>query len=503
MPPQVDHPTPPGTLTSAAVSKGWRTFLLPAICCLLVVIVYAGFLRTGSWTTRPNVANDYFTDYYDQLATSFLHGQLSLEAKPEPALLALSNPYAPEERKGISFPLDVSLHGGKYYLYFGPVPAILLLLPKALIPGQIGDQYLVFLFATGIFLLETLFIVDIWRRFFPDLSPAIVTASTILVGLVSPFTWILRQPNIYNAVILSGQLCFLAGLYAAFEALDGKSVATWKLVLAGIFWAAAVGSRITQILPVGLMAALVVARLIGKYRGQQNASSRVIRGMLAYGLPLALGLAALGWYNWARFGSIIETGIAYQLSGFPLQTYGQSMFSPAYVVQNLYNYLLNPPKPTDAFPYLRPNNGFARRSVVEWIRLPKIYWSQDVSGLIYTAPFIVFAILPAIEVLRSWLHRTRSEDGRGSLRWLTVSLSGSFLASIAFFLAFFWVAERYLGDFLPALLLLSVIGFWQAIGFLKGRSWGRVLSAAFAVGLIGVSVIVSNLLALAVNTLVP
>jgi hypothetical protein len=413
--------------------------------------------------------------------------------------VALSNPYSPEERAGISFPLDVSLYEGKYYLYFGPVPAILLLLPKALFPGSIGDQVLVFVFATAIFLVETLFIVRLWRQFFPGVLPGVVAASILLVGLVSPFTWILRQPNIYNAAILGGQLFFLAGLYAAFRALDDASTGTWKLVLAGVFWAATLGSRITQILPVGLMAVLLLPGLIGKFRRKPEAAAKVAVGVLAYVLPLALGMAGLGWYNWARFGSILETGIAYQLSGFPIQTYGRSMFSPTYVLQNLYNYLLNPPKPTGAFPLLRPNNGFARKSIVDWIRLPRIYWSQDVTGLVYTAPFLVFAVVPAFHVLRRWLRGSPREDGQASMRWLVGVLWGSFLAGCSFFLVFFWVAERYFADFLPALLLLSIIGFWQMLSSLKGRPLGTWFCLALGIALVGVSVVASSLLALAVS----
>lgn len=498
MPLQPDNSKHPGT-PKALVKEDRRAIVLPVICCLVVASVYVGFMTSGSWTAQQNIANDYFTTFYDQLATSFLQGHLSLEAKPDPALLALENPYSPEERQGIAFPLDVSLYQGKYYLYFGPVPAILLLLTKAILGGQIGDQYLVLMFAVGTNVVEALIILKMWLRFYPETPRPIVAASMLFVGLVSPFTWILRQPNVYNAAILGGQVFFLAGLYAAFEALDRKSMAVWQLVVTGICWAGAVGSRITQILPVGLAATLLALGLIIKQRGRRDSTRKVIRGVFGYALPLALGMAALGWYNWARFGSVFETGIAYQLSGFPIQTYNRAMWSPAYAVQNAYNYILNPPKPTEAFPYLRPNNGFAKRPIVDWIRLPKIYWSQDVTGLLYTAPFLAFAIVTVIPIFRRRPLHAPSGDEQGSLRWLIISLWGCFLASAAFFLVFFWVAERYFGDYLPAPLLLSILGFWKVLRYFQGRRLRRALTAALGLGLIGASIIVSDLLALAVN----
>ena len=64
------------------------------------------------------------------LATAFEHGSFSLEAKPNPALLALPDPYDPSARAGINYPKDFSLYKGRYYLYFGPVPALILAIFK-------------------------------------------------------------------------------------------------------------------------------------------------------------------------------------------------------------------------------------------------------------------------------------------------------------------------------------------------------------------------------------
>ncbi len=117
------HPIENGTWKSQMrkfhVSQPFQVFLLVFLCDLFVLTVYVWLISAGSWTNWPTI-----THYYDQLATSFTHGQLSLKAKPDPALLALTNPYDPNSRKGIPYPGDISLHKGKFYLVFRPGSSI-------------------------------------------------------------------------------------------------------------------------------------------------------------------------------------------------------------------------------------------------------------------------------------------------------------------------------------------------------------------------------------------
>ena len=59
-------------------------------------------------------------------------------------------------------------------------------------------------------------------------------------------------------------------------------------------------------------------------------------------LPLAIGAGLLGWYNWARFGSVLETGLRFQLSGINYLEYYNDVFSTKYVLLNLRYYLFTP-----------------------------------------------------------------------------------------------------------------------------------------------------------------
>src|SRR3990172_6126385 len=106
-------------------------FAFPAL--LLVIAVYLWFI---------SVSRDATSSYYALLATSFRQGELSLSLRPDPALLELANPYDPAARQGIKTPLDLSLYNGKFYLYWGPAPALLLSIVQTLFHGQVPDVYL-------------------------------------------------------------------------------------------------------------------------------------------------------------------------------------------------------------------------------------------------------------------------------------------------------------------------------------------------------------------------
>ena len=67
-----------------------------------------------------------YSRYYDRQADAFLAGQLSLLEAPPAALATLPNVYDVRQRSGIDYIWDASYYNGKYYLYWGPVPAWLL-----------------------------------------------------------------------------------------------------------------------------------------------------------------------------------------------------------------------------------------------------------------------------------------------------------------------------------------------------------------------------------------
>jgi hypothetical protein len=423
---------------------------------VLVLAIYVGLVSGGYWTHWPKTS-----DYYDQLATSFQHGQLALLTKPDPALLALPNPYDRNQRIGVPFLVDASLYKGRYYLYFGPMPAVLLALIKYIIPLHVADQYLVFVFIAGIFLLQSFLLIKIRRRFFSSLPSWMDTLAILAAGLIGPFTRMLVHPWIYEAALSGAQFFFLAGFSSAYLAFEKERADARWLSAAGIFWACAAATRATQLFAIAFMVLLILVWILRTAIHSKDFAAS-IKPIGALTLPLALAGVALAWYNYARFDSIFEFGLYYQLA-YNLQSFYHTMFLRGYIPQNLYNYFFNPFLLSNKFPFLIPITG-DKSPLVSFYNLPKPYVIDGVvTGLMYASPFIVFAILPPVFLAARWTKgkKITPNDREDSFRWITASLIGSFLATFIPLMMFFYVATRYEADFMPSLTLLALIGFWE------------------------------------------
>ena len=493
MPPQSESNAPIGPRHHFPARRSSRPLILVALSNLLVLTIYVWLISVGTWIHWPG-----HWSLYDALATAFRHGQLALMEKPDPALVALPDPFNPATRQGIPSPQDISLYNGRFYSYFGPVPALILAIVKFFVAGTIGDQYLVFAFSSGIFLLLSYMIVVIRRSFFADISDWALVPVILVGGLMNPFVWVVSTPSVYNAAITAGQFFFLAGFCMSFAAVRKIPVSSWQLTLSGLLWVAALGSRIVLILPIAFMA-VFIALTLALQALRAGALAKSLPPMLALIGVLAIGLGELAWYNWARFGSITETGFRYQLGGLFKQAHLGELFWPGYILQNLYNYLLNLPRVRYVFPYLTPVEGVTE-SIVAPISLPIVYRAQQMTGILYSSPLITLALLPVISILLRHPGVLIKTNEKRWFKWLVIGLGGSFLAGAAFFIAFFWAAERYLIDFLPCLFLLSVIGLWQLDQYLVSKPRARALYWVALVGLIAFTITVSILLSMNFNS---
>jgi hypothetical protein len=215
-----------------------------------------------------------------------------------------------------------------------------------------------------------------------------------------------------------------------------------------------------------------------------------------------IGAIAFGWYNWARFGSISETGFNYALAGPNLRAHLNELFLPTYSFQNLYNYFLNPFAVKQPFPFFYPLRGVVDE-IFPWQGLPEFYAAQAITGVLYAAPFTVFAVIPVVKLLKRLFNKNQeslldADPNMAIFNWITTSLTGAFLFSFLCLLMFFWAAMRYAEDFMPTLTLLSIVGFWQGYqASSQNPIKGKMYTAAGLI-LAGLSIIFGTLLAFSI-----
>jgi hypothetical protein len=478
------------TRRSIPISRTIQVNIFATTSVLLVLFSYLWFGSFGLLNHLPTI-----TAYYDKLAIAFSHGSLSLEEQPDPALLALDDPFSRSDWDGIEVPTDYSLYNGKYYLYFGPVPGVFLTVAKFMGFGTKGDQYPAFGFICGIFVVQALLLVWIWKRHFSNLPAWLVPLAIVFVGLIAPFPWILTRARFFEAASTGGQFFFLLGLHLLLSAKKDGVFSKWKLLLAGTSWALAMGSRPTQILPMGVTVLLFLLFEYGSYRTHGRIFQLVHPFIVAL-IPFAIGMSILGWYNWARFDSVFETGFSYQLAGPNIQAYHRELFSPVYVLPNLYNYLLNKPVLIEKFPLFSSTEGIGQ-SVFSSIPLHPIYYTGELTGILYSTPFVLFASILLV------LRRKRPEENifknMDSFGWAVLLFVGIFLAEFIPFVSYFWVETRFFADYMPPLAILSVTGFWKGYDLIKEKPAWRTLYIILGVSLIIISIIMGISLGLSAH----
>lgn len=475
-----------------ALREYWPAIPLVA----LVLAVYVWFVSSGTWLNW-----DSPTRYFADLARGFARGNLFAAIPVDPALLAAYEAQEPIPMDVLPGPMDLSFYGGRFYLYWGPVPALLLLVVRPIIHWRVGDLQLSFLFAAGLWVLQCVLALSIWDRWFKQLPRCLLWICILTMGLAGPVTFMLNNyqgARVYEVAVLGGQFFLLSGFLAATAAL-GPSTSWLKLLLAGGCWGLTFGTRMNLAVPVGVLVLLAVAWIV---RSEERRGAKLLR-VIALGAPLAAAVAGMAWYNWARFGSITQTGLIYQLSGsIDLRQHESELISPLYAPQNLYNYLLNPVDMRPIFPFVAAR--FASRStILPLAPVPGIYAGQQVTGMLYTAPFILFALVPVIMRRRAAQARSKRrgtvDHGDRSWIWIVLGLSLAPLAAFAFLLIYFWSAMRFLGDFMPLLLLFSSLGFWTGYRELSSRRTTRTLYVVLGSLLAAVSIISSTLIAISIN----
>jgi hypothetical protein len=483
------------------VALNHRLGLLSGACILAVFAAYVFFVSAGTWTSWPETNR-----YYDDLATALCAGHLYLDKQPPPALLDMAYPYAPGPRNNITglrealIPFtDLTYFGGRFYLYWGPAPAAILCILKLAYAAPVSDRVLVFGFLAGLLLFTTGLSLELRRRCYPSVPIPLVLTGLVVAALAVPIPWMLAHGRIYDATIAAGQFFLVGGLYFAYTGIQHSPAPRGRLILAAAFWALAGASRTMILLPAGFLTLMLIS-WVATSGGKKPPAWNAVRGALVLALPLALTVIGLGWYNWARFGSVLETGLRYTLTYRDLNRFYDQAFSVNYLLPSLWVFLVHPFQTLSNFPYISATYG--QSPLFLYLGPVRLYHAEAITGVLFSVPFAVLSTIAAVNTVRALLGRpnvpgiSTSPAGR-QLLWLIISLSGAAFLPFVALLLYFNVAMRFIAEFLPSLMLLAVLGLWQGYLMLEGKSIQRLAYVSSAVALSAVTVAISLLLTIA------
>ncbi len=425
----------------------------PAFARRAAVLLSAGLvLFFYWWTVKPAVSQlgnaTAKAAYYNLLTDGWRAGNLHINAEPNPALATLANPYDPLQNGPYRLH-DASYYKGKYYLYFGPVPALVLFLPWAELTGRyIWHNQAVAIFASAAFLVYAGLLCAVRRRYFPRAGPLALSLAVLVLGLANGIPVLLRRPDVWEIPIACGAMFIALVLAALWRAVHERSRRWVWIAVAAACYGLAIGAR-PSLLP-GLFV-LAVPFWVEWRQGGRRRQLAALAG--AAGVPLALAAAGLMAYNFARFGSVLEFGQRYQLTG--VEDPATRHFGLDFVAYNFRVYFLAAEQWQSYFPFVRG----AALPVLPPNRLGE---PENPYGVLTNLPVAWLALLalPAAFAARA--------SGRGLGTWLA-AVALVFAASAGTILCFAGACNRYEVDFLPGLTFLSAAG----IVFLEDQLRGR------------------------------
>lgn len=483
-----------------SATKGWIAI---ALIFAAVELLYIELVGVGHLTEWPRTS-----DYYGMLADSFIHSRTDLFIEPSPLLAELKNPYSPPERFGIPVLWDCSYFRSKYYMYWGPAPAALAALWKLGTGRSVGDQHIVFIAVSSIFIFSTLIILYLRSKYYPSLPGWLLAASVVIVATAHPMLWILNRPHIYQAAIASGQGFLMAGLYFALPVMNRSHMKPWRLALVGVLWSLALGSRLILLGAVAVLAIAAAIQLFSRVDSQwqwKDVAAKV--GALA--LPLSLGIGLLGLYNYIRFDNFLEPGIRYALTTRDLNLLMEEglLFNIGYLLPNLISYLITPIQFGSVFPFIGIQRGISSVStLLGRFDIPGEYYRRTTSGLLFAMPTIVLSGFLVMELLccqtlserngkvmsDTKSDRNRDQDFRRIL--VFILLSGILAAAPAFL---YTVGDtRFLLDTVPLFAVTCVVGAWRLYYSSRNYPVRRSLAILFILSTVIAAALVGLLLAI-------
>ncbi len=427
--------------SSAQHARDRGDTLALAAAAFLVVSLYFAVASENrqAYREKPVTYN-----HYNLLVDGFLSGHLYMDLAPDPSAVK-SGQVTPAYSPAVH---DTSLYHGRYYLYFGAAPAVVLFLPwRVVTGGHLAQYWAAAILASAGYLASLGLLARLRRDHFPGLARGALFAGALLLGLVNWWPVLLCRIGMWE-VPIAGAFCFsMLALLLLHKGTEGRGRPAW-LAAASLCCGLAVASRPNFIFG----CAVLLLPLVFLWRSERGAPAGAAAWMgrvCAVLLPVSSVGALMAAYNFLRFGSPLEFGTSYMVLLTPEPTVP---FSLSFAWTNTYLYFLAPAHLSPWFPFFR----VPRLPVV-----PPGYTSdpEEMFGVLSNMPVLLLA---AVGAALAWPGRAAPRLGLAAL-----SLCVLFAAVWGVLVVYCGTNSRYTVDAMCGLPVLTVLGIWA----LEARAW--------------------------------
>ena len=344
--------------------------------------------------------------YYQQF-DAYIKGQLHLDVPVDEKLKALSDPYNPRNRYGMTVLWDHAFYKGKYYSYYGHAPIYLVMIPIYWMSGYVPSNLFVLqlgvLFSIFAILLAGLEIIKLFVKKVNG-PLLILTLLSIIFGSLL-FT---NNTYEYGAMIYRIPYAYANGflfltIYLFIKGYRADAYRFLYFIFTGLSLVFLVLSRPLEIIYLILFIPIIIKMI----KEEKSTKQVVIDYVPALGVVL-MGVIFVCVMNAVRFGSIFEFGEHYQLTVTDCR---KNKLNIDGVLPALYHFFIQPPKYSkdnqllmyryadehfDTHPYSTCSVGLAFAPITLLILLvPFILKREDdvsFKAFAIASPFVIFLV---------------------------------------------------------------------------------------------------------------
>ncbi|MBR4543139.1 MAG: hypothetical protein IKO53_02910 [Lachnospiraceae bacterium] len=329
-----------------------RKALYPGKKGLVVLLVfYFGFMAVvfGLMSCNALMWDESFNPYA-LLASSLADGKVSVgDAIPE--IVAYEDKLVSWGGDDERIMFDYALYHGKYYVYFGVLPALIMYLPYHMVTGAdfsdaAAEMLIIAFLMPGLYFL----LREIISRFFKATPLALHLLLTIAMVFGSGIPMLLSAPQVYNVAILSGVALTIWGIYLLLHAFPLTEHPCM------VFFGSLCMALVAACRPTLMIYSLIIIPLLifsynackGKDDGEIKAAGRGVFLMIA--VPYIAVAAGVMYYNYIRFDSPFQFGMIYNMTGVPSRHTAVDLLEMLPIA--LYEYFFRFPQIEHVFPFI-------------------------------------------------------------------------------------------------------------------------------------------------------
>ncbi len=405
-----------------------RYLLKPQFIIFSAIFVFYYWLGTDGREAFNQACSD---GWYNLLVDGLLKGQVNFPVEVNPNLLTLSDPYDPAQNGPYRLH-DMAYYKGKFYLYYGVSPALILFLPfRILFGAPLPENTAIMIFLFGGLIFSYLTISSVSKKYF-NIPNWMLYFSIPVMALASVAPFMLKRTMMYEVSSSGGYFFILGAVYFLIQAIQNSKNCNKLCFLGSLFLGLAVGSR-----PHFIFSSVILAFVWLKLN-KKNFKTLF--------LPFLAYIGILLIYNYLRFESPLEFGWKLILAGHYVQNY--KFLNLENAIPGIYLYLFKDLYINETLPFFHLTGDIPLN-----IKTPLNYFHIGMTGLLRGVPFVlIMLVFPIIDKLFD--KNNADLKIKFPINEFLISIIPATL-TLTFLILGPQVEFRYLGDFTHLFLICS------------------------------------------------